>query len=266
MFEALGFTKDPFGKELDPGEAFLSAGFGELLARLRHMVEHRSLGLVTGEVGSGKSTAVRVLASELDPTRHPFIYLADSALTPREFYTAVLENLGVTPATSRSAVRRQFETTVADFYEAQNKSPVLVLDEAHELSQPMIREIRYITNVRMDALSPFTLVIVGQPELRGILKLKAFEAVAQRVEIRYHLAGMDLAETKAYLEHGARVAGVDRPLFAEGAITMLHNQSRGLPRLLGNLARAALLDAIIRRQELVEEANVRRAVAEVQEV
>lgn len=166
------------------------------------------------------------------------------------------------PGSRRSRIHHR---TIERLYQAQKKAPVLVLDEAHELSNMMVREIRYITNVGMDSLSPFALIIVGQPELRGILKLKAFEAVAQRVEIRYHLGGMDPAETKAYLEHGAKVAGVDRPLFAEGAVSLLHSQSRGLPRLLGNLTRAALLDAAIRKQEIVEETNVRRAMAELQE-
>ena len=103
-----GFTRTPFTKELPIEDFYPSTQFRELAARLHLMVEGRLFGVVTGEVGSGKSSAVRYLASQLDPTSHPVFYVAESQRTPFDFYSQILEAAGVTMPFHRSQTRRQF--------------------------------------------------------------------------------------------------------------------------------------------------------------
>lgn len=259
----LGLAAFPFPKGLAPEHLFRWPALDEVLARLHFGLAARGFALLTGEVGAGKSTALRAFCHQLDATRYPAVYLADSALSPREFYRRVLEHFGVCPGYTQSRARLQFQTLLADLAGAQQKTPVLIIDEGHELSSDMIQELRYVQNLYCDAESPFALVLCGQPELRAMLRLKAFEAIAQRVTVRCHLAGLSPAEMAAYLKHALALAGVERPLFTEAAVSLLHTHSRGLLRRVGLLATHALLNAGLTGSPLVEEANMRRAITEL---
>lgn len=237
---------------------YRSQAWQELSARLDHIVKSRALGVITGEVGAGKSTAVRALSARLDPIRYPFIYIADSVLEPRSFYREVLSQFGVTPAFYQRDARRQFDRVLMDVHENQGKQPVMVIDEAHLLSASMLAEARFLTNFQFDSLSPFALILVGQPELRATLRLRAFEPVRQRISVRYHLGSLEERETGAYIEHILKQAGASRPLFSDSAISQIHTLSRGIPRVINNLCNACLLDVIGQGGQLVDVANVQR--------
>ncbi|MDA8206000.1 MAG: AAA family ATPase [Thermaerobacter sp.] len=255
-----GFTQPVFQKEIAVADLFQSSQFTELTARLQVMVEERLLGVVTGEIGAGKSSAVRYLAAQLDPRRYPLCYVADSHLTPYDFYQTALDAWGVTAPFHRPQARRQFVTLMLDLYQHQHKTPVLIIDEAQGLPAGMLQELRYVLNTGMDALTPFTCILVGQPDLRATLRLKIFEAIHQRVGLRFHLRGLTEADTAAYVTHQCRRAGVDRVLFTPSALTLLAAQSRGLPRVINHLATAALWDAESQGAPVVEEAHVQHAV------
>lgn len=257
-----GFTHPPFRRELPVGDFFLSAQFTELTARLHLMVEERLFGVVTGEVGTGKSSAVRYVVDQLDPTRNPVFYVAESQLTPFDFYHQILDGAGVTAAFQRSQARRQFVTLMTDLYQHQHQVPVIVIDEGQGLPPRMVQELRLILNTAMDALTPFTCILVGQPELRATLRLKAFEAIYQRVGLRFHLSGLNEADTAGYVAHHLQHAGVTQPLFTPSALKFLATQSRGLPRVINHLATGALWDAESQGLHLVDEPQMQRAISD----
>lgn len=262
---ALGLTSLPFPKAPPPDAIFRSAAADELLARLDFAHRLRGFALLTGDVGAGKSTLLRLFLHRLDHDRSPAVYIADSALSPREFYAHVLQHFGVLPAKTQSQTRRQFATLLTDLAQAQGKSPLIVIDEGHELAAEMVRELRYLQNVHLDAESPFTLILTGQPELRAMLRLKAFEAVHQRILVRFHLGPLSQDETKAFVTHALAQAGITRPLFTDSALALLHQHAHGLPRRIGTIAIHALLDAALTKASLVEEPSVRRALAELED-
>lgn len=257
-----GFTRTPFTKDLPIHDFFPSAQFRELTARLHLMVEGRLFGVVTGEVGSGKSSAVRYLAAQLDPAMHPVFYIAESQLTPFDFYGQVLEAAGVTTPFHRSQARRQFVLLMTDLWQHQHKAPVIVIDEGQGLPPRMIQELRFVLNTAMDALTPFTCVLVGQPDLRATLRLKTFEAIYQRVGLRFHLRGLDEAETAAYVAHHLQKAGGTPGIFTPSALKLLASQSRGLPRIINHLATGALWDAESQGLRVVDEPHMQRAVSD----
>ena len=262
----LGLSRLPFPKAPAPEDLYRWPGLEELLARLRFAFACQGLALMTGEVGSGKSTALRLFAHGLDSQRQPLLYFADAGLSPREFYARALEHFGIVPGASRSRVRQQFQTLFRDLSREQGKTAVLVIDEAQDLSLTMVQEMRYLQNLGdHDAESPFTLVLCGQAELRALLHLKNFAAVAQRILVRYHLGPLSLEETAAFLRHGLQTAGVEQAMFTEPAVALLHTHSHGLPRRLGILATHALVDAALHDLRLVEEPSVRRAVADLED-
>ena len=263
---ALGLTAFPFPKAPAVDQLFRWRGLDEALARLDFALAATGFALLTGEVGAGKSSTLRLFLHRLDANVHPAVYVADSRLSLRTFYGRVLAHFGVRPPATAGRAREQFQTLLADLATAQGKRPVLLIDEGHELSEEMVHELRYLQNVQdCDAASPFTLLLCGQPALRPMLRLKSFEAVAQRICVRCHLAPLDLQQTAAFVRHNLRHAGIDRPLFAEGAIETLHAHSGGLCRRLGTLATHALLDAALHKTPLVEEPSVRRAISEFED-
>ncbi|MBM3280959.1 MAG: AAA family ATPase [Candidatus Handelsmanbacteria bacterium] len=268
LLEYFGFRLLPFSKEITAAHLFPAAQHQELLARLQYAVRHRAFALLTGDPGAGKSVAIRALYELLDRTRHHFVYIADSRLTPTAFYRDVLTQLGVTAPyhfLSRET-RRLFEQTILDGYRLHGQQPVIVLDEAHLLPGPMLQEVRFLLNFHLDSACPMTFVLVGQSELRGLLRLRTFEAIAQRVQVRFHLGPLTEPESIAYILHHLRLAGADRPLFSEQALQKIAAESRGFPRLINSLCTSCLLDACARDQRLIDEANVDRVLLELQDL
>jgi len=132
--------------------------------------------------------------------------------------------------------------------------------------------VRILTNFQYDSLSPFALVLVGQPELRATLRLRIFEPThlrwvpGQRVGVRYHLGGLEEQETRAYIEHVLKQAGASRPLFSDSAIAQVYSISRGIPRVINSLCTDCLLDVIAQGGQLVDVANVQRVHLDIEQM
>lgn len=138
-----------------------------------------------------------------------------------------------------------------------------MLDEAHLLSHDQLDAIRMLTNHDLDSGSPFAAILIGQPTLRRKMKLGILAALDQRIAVRYHMAGMNAADTGDYLRHHLSLAGRSDTLFSDDAVALTHQTSRGMPRAVNNLALAALLAAYADGKAIVDEASARAAVTEV---
>jgi len=266
MFEAYyGFSSPPFTRAVAPASLFGSEQHRELLARLRYLVTNRGFGLITGEVGSGKSTAIRALGANIDAARHPILYVSQSGLTPRHLYQELSLALGLNPAHQTAEARRQVTRALWDAHACHDRRPLVVIDEAHLLSPAMLEEIRFLTNFQMDSASPMALCLVGQTELRSRLRLRAFEAISQRVNLRFHLTGLPEPETKAYIGHHLKVAGVAHPLFSDEAVRLIYHFTKGIPRRVNNLGTACLLAGYLGEKPLIDEDTVKKALAELED-
>lgn len=238
------FTREPFSRELSPTEVFVSKGHQELLARLRHAIETGSLAVITGQVGSGKSTAIRSVIHSLDASRYRYIYLANSQLTPAEFYKSLLYQVNVQPGRGVCANKRLAAQAMLEFYQKGIK-PLVVIDEGQELTVPMLGELRFVLNYQTDSFSPLMVILAGQPQLAETLRLQVLECIRQRINVHYRLPCLEEDEISAYILHHLKVAGLNKQIFTDAAVKIIYQFSKGIPRRINNICRYAIIAAVM---------------------
>lgn len=258
-----GFSKMPFGKDVAPGALHRSASHQEAVARIGFLVAESQAGVLTGEVGAGKTVALRAAICSLDASRHTVIYLANPTVGVRGLHAAIVSALGGVAKFHAAALVPQTEELLATETAERGKRVVLCLDEAHLLSTEQLEALRLLMNQELDSVSPFALVLCGQPTLRRRIRLGTFAALEQRIALRYHLQGMSPTETGAYVAHHLALAGRSDTLFSDDAIALVHQVSRGLPRAVNNLAVQSLVAAYAEKKAIVDESSARMAVAEI---
>lgn len=258
-----GFTRMPFSKDLAPSMLATTSAHAEAVARISWCVTEDSLGVITGEVGAGKTVAARAALAALDASRHTIIYIGNPAVGARGIYAAIIATLGGTPRFHKAALIPQAQDALATERDERGKKVVVVLDEAHLLGTDQLEELRLLLNAEMDSRSPFACLLIGQPTLRRLIKLGMFAALDQRIALRYSMAGMNADETGSYITHHLALAGRSDTLFSDDAVELIHQVSRGLPRAVNNLAVQALVAAYAAKKNIVDEASARSAVTEI---
>lgn len=258
-----GFAHTPFSKTIAAKDLFVRDAHAEAVARIGFCVGESALGVLVGDVGSGKTVAIRAAVATLDPTRHHVIYVANPAFGTRGLYVSIVTALGATPRFHKAEVMAQASSLLAAEEAERHRRVVIVVDEAHLLTPAQLEELRLLTNADMDSTSPFAGILVGQPTLARQLRMGVFAALDQRIATRFQLTPMDLAESAAYLRHHLQLAGRADPLFADDAVARLHRVANGLPRALNNAAVAALIAAASDGKALVDDTCAKRAVAEL---
>jgi general secretion pathway protein A len=260
-----GLSVRPFEATFDPRFFYESDGHAEAVARMRFLAEERSFGfgLLTGEIGSGKTFAASVFACTLDPRRFAPAFLEGSGLG----FECVLDQLncrlrGERP-TGRTGSRYELLVGFRELLEAKARRRglhlVLVLDEAQELRRRDLSDLRGLSNTAPPGA--MSIVLVGQPELRdGVRSLPALDT---RIGLRFHLRHLAPEEAKAYVLHRLRAAGLgQRRLFTDDALALLAGSSGGVPRELNRLAKLSLHRAAARGGRLVLASDVGSVAAD----
>lgn len=258
-----GLTRMPFTKNLAPTMLATSSAHSEAVARIGWCIQESALGVITGEVGVGKTVAIRAAISGLDLSRYTVIYIGNPAVGARGIYTTIITTLGATPRFHKAALIPQTQDLLAVEHDERGKHVVLVLDEAHLLTTGQLEELRLLTNADMDSRSPFACLLVGQPTLRRRMKLATFAALDQRIALRYAMPPMTREETGDYIAHHLGIAGRSDTLFSDDVIDLIYQAGRGLPRAVNNLAVQSLIAAYATDRNIVDEASARTAVTEV---
>ena len=262
--EFYGFTRVPFSRTIATQDLFPTAGQKELNARLTYLVRERGLGLVTGDIGSGKSTAVRTFAASLDFNRYLVVYLANPTTGMTGLYRDLVVSLGYEPPFSKPRLVTRIRSALEELNVTKHRAPVVVLDEAHLLTQPMLEQLRLLFSDKMDSQSLATLVLVGHPDLRRTLHLSVHEAFTQRLAVRYHLGPLDLQETLGYIKHQVRIAGYTAgTLFTDEAIQRIFEYTKGIPRRINQVCTTALMAGLIDQKSVLDESTLRKAIADL---
>lgn len=263
MLEAyFGFKKLPFGDRPDPKQVFAGQAWQQVQARLQFLMEHRGTGLLTGEVGAGKSTAARSFAAGLHPNLFKVLYLHWTPGSALDLLRQVALELDLQPAHYRGDLARQISQAIVRLNQSKKQHPILICDEAQLLCHAALEQLPLLLNFDMDSSRYLTLLLVGQPLLRRTLSLQMHEPLRQRIAVQYHLEGLAREELDAYLAQQLKAAGVSQPLFDETARQALYQASKGVLRKVNKLALTALRLAAARQASVVGEAILLDAAAE----
>ncbi len=256
------FSKTPFSRSISTSDLFPSRGHQEIQGRLAFALSDRFPALITGDIGTGKSTALRAFVHSLDHKLHPLVYLPNPRLNVASLYSQILLALKVEPAHAFTKLLPQLLDTLQNLAR-KNRFPLLVVDEAHLLPAELFDQLRFLLNDDFDANSLLTLVLLGQPDLTPKLCFAPYQALNQRIAVRFSLLPLDLAETAAYVKHHLQVVDFNQQLFSDAFVAALHHHVKGVPRLINNICRAALLLGATENKQLLDETDLKRVLLDL---
>jgi general secretion pathway protein A len=264
MYERhFGFSEKPFNLTPDSRYLFLSPKHQEAYANLAFGVRERAgFLLLTGEIGTGKTTLIRHFLSQVGKDVRTAVVLYP-ALSAGEMFHAILQDLEV--PFSGGSLKDAVDTLANALIEAKSLGlkVVVLIDEAQNLKPPVLEQLRLLSNLETEREKLLTLVLVGQPELRDLLDQPALKQLSQRITSRSHLEPLSAEETIHYVRHRLVVAGGTGEEFDEAALRQVHALSGGVPRVVNVLCDRALVGAFGRGLKSVDVELVETAAAEV---
>ncbi len=220
--------------------------------------------VITGDIGSGKTTLIESFLSELPPDV-VLAHINQTQLSPVEFLQAVLVEFGFEPYRMRKI---ELLTKLRDYMIEQyaaGKKVLLVIDEAQNLARPVLEEVRMLSGIEAQKEKLLRIILAGQPELSSKLDSPRLEQLAQRVRLRFHLSALSRRETHEYIQHRLNVAGADgRRIFTDEALDVVFRYSGGVPRLTNVICDTAMLCAFAEERDTVDAELVKAAAEELQ--
>ncbi len=242
MYEKFyGFREKPFQIVPNPAYLYKSPKHEAALTYLEYGVaENVGFILLTGEIGSGKTTLVQYIVGRLDAATEAAV-IFNTNVSPDELLGLILEEFDVPRAgQDKAALLNALNQFLIDRY-ARRKRVVLIIDEAQNLSEKALEEVRMLSNLQSEDHCLLQIMLVGQPELVAKLKQPSLRQFTQRIAASYHLTGLDREETGAYIAHRMVKAGGRPELFTTAAVDLIHQLSGGIPRSINLLCQAALV-------------------------
>lgn len=249
-----GFREKPFNLTPDPRFVFLSKNHKEAFAHLLYGIQnHSGFILLTGEVGSGKTTVLRTLLSQLDADHHRTALIFNPCLSPAELLRNINREFGIPSEISTPSNLLDLLNQFLLKENAEGHTVVLVIDEGQDLETPVLEQIRLISNLETDRDKLVQIVLSGQPEFLEILNRNEMRQLNQRITVRYHLHPLDFQDTVQYIRHRLELAGVmGRQVFTTKAMKRIYKYSGGLPRLINAVCDRALLTGFARDKTKID--------------
>jgi type II secretory pathway predicted ATPase ExeA len=267
MFEQFfGLSENPFSLTPDPRFIYPSRTHDEALAHLKYWLEHKEgFALITGEVGTGKTTALFRLIDGLE-RRYEIAFLTNSTLSPVELLEDVCRKFGidVDSGVTKPALLQKLENYLRRQVDRQSGT-LLIIDEAQNFDHPLLEEVRLLSNIAKPGGPPMLqIALVGQPELERKLASPELRQLKQRIGVHYRIEPLSPEETLHYVHHRVSVAGgFPRVLFPEDTLRILHDTTHGLPREINQLASQSLLGAYVEDSTTVRPAHIQGAIREM---
>ncbi len=264
-----GFSERPFTIAPNPKYLYMSDRHREALAHLVFGVgDSGGFVLLTGEVGTGKTTVCRCLLEQL-PDNTDIAFILNPKLTAIELLQTLCDDLGMDYGAEANSAEPSMKilNDVLNRHllkaHAEGRHTVLLIDEAQNLSADVLEQIRLLTNLETNEKKLLQIILIGQPELRTMLQQNELRQLSQRITARYHLEPLDLDETTGYINYRLAVAGNENSIFASQAVLVTHKLSQGIPRIINTICDRALLGAYSKGKKVVDSSLIKQAAREV---
>jgi len=256
----------PFALSPDPEYLFLSRAHSEALDSIRYGIESRAgFIVVTGEIGAGKTTLLQTVLQRLDD-RTVIARVVNTMLEARELLDAIALDFGLTDVNkSKPVLLRDLGLFLVD-QRRQGRRPLLVIDEAQNLSPQALEEVRLLSNLETEKSKLLQILLAGQPNLRDKIASPELEQFRQRIAVSYHLRPLADGETEAYINFRLKHAALGEPLrFPSDACNLIHEVTAGVPRLINVLCDAALVFGYAEERRTIDRAMIEEVIAELEE-
>ncbi|MES2355008.1 MAG: AAA family ATPase [Pseudomonadota bacterium] len=259
------FSEQPFSIVPDARYLYMSGRHREALAHLLYGVEaDGGFVLLTGDIGTGKTTVCRCLLENL-PANCDVAFIYNPKLTVEELLATICEEFGIKSHFVEGGTKHLIDAINAFLLEqhARQRKALLIIDEAQNLSVHVLEQLRLLTNLETNQRKLLQIILLGQPELEDMLASNALRQLAQRIVARYHLGPLSRQEVTAYVSHRLTVAGSGRKLFSPYSLWRIYQLSKGVPRVINLLCDRALLGAYVQGKNYVNGRTVNKAAGEV---
>lgn len=257
-----GLTNHPFAKAAQ-GDSFFdgSPGYTRLKSCFKQLIDDPGLAVLTAEPGTGKTAALRNLCGELPRPDYQVVYLCDTAVSPLDLYRTLAIELRVRPSHRRSQLWSDIKSTLVHMVDERATMPLIIIDEAHHLSDTFLLDLSGFLNFAFDSRDLFTVWLAGHTSFAKRFKMQIHDALRSRSIVQVHLDPYDRETFAAFLDHGLRAVGATQKILSDPALEQLFRTSRGLPRVAAKMIRAALRLAHERNQHFVDERTMDDALA-----
>ena len=259
-----GFKERPFNLTPNSKLFFPSQKHAEALSSLLYAINHRKgFIVITGEIGSGKTTVCRTLLNQLDQHTETAL-ITNTHLNSKDLFMTILEDLGIdfNPNWTKSRLLSSLnEYLIGQLQRGRNV--VLIIDEAQNLTPLVLEEVRILSNLETETEKLIQIILIGQPELKNKLALSCLEQLRQRVSVCFHLSALDYSETKEYILHRLKISsGSGREYFTEEALELVYQFSKGVPRLINQICDLAFLSGYVDSAPIIDERIMREVIEE----
>lgn len=259
-----GLAKEPFCADLELGDILQTENLSGVYKRMCYAIRLGAISLVTGEVGAGKSTALRWSADRFHPSKYKVLWVTASSGSVLEVYRQILSELNVqTASTSRAMLIGSIKEQVVDLVRSKKLQPVLIIDEASLLRLDVYAELHTLTQFNGDSKPWLPIILAGQNNLADNLLHRTAIPLSSRIVARSHMMATKREDLEKYIGHHLKIAGLKHSPFDDAAVTAVHQGSGGIFRKANHLARGALVAAAAEKSQSVTAEHVRLASTEL---
>ena len=236
--------------------------YKQLLFRLKHLEEIKGIGIITGEPGLGKTTAIRYWTNTLNKTMFKVIYIPHSTLTVMEFYRLLCDEFSLEVNYSKRKNFKSIQDEIKRLVIEKRITPVIILDEANYLPSSILNDLKILLNFDMDSKDNVILILIGQKTFLSTLSLKSNESLKQRISMNYNISGLSNDEARYYIDQKLQASGLNTNLLSIEAYNQVINAANGVPRIINQIMDKALLILSAKKADIIDQDIMLSAIDE----
>ena len=258
-----GLEYNPFLKG-SHNPTIVTSQYREVQSRMNYLLQTRGFGLITGQPGTGKTTAIRNWIGSLNSAAYKTVYISLSTLTVMEFYRVLAEELGYEPTYRKAENFRIIQQAINRYVIEKRMTPIIILDEANYLKNATLNDLKILFNFEMDSINKAVILLTGLPQLNTTLRLAAHEPLAQRITTNYELKPLGKEETISYINEKLKEAGSHMEVFEKNALEAIAGASNGVPRMIDKISNQALMIGNVINQNIITSETIMKTVEDLE--